>query len=243
MSTIRFTGLQVRGGNAAPVEDTVVKEEKFSLFLNGSHFTDLVASAHQITELGAGFVFCQGLSKNVQEVTLSDHEIRVTAPITGSMEKEIGTTGSIGVIRTPPGRVTSGHSVTIPEVYAITREIVTDLWRKTGGVHCSVLFHNGTIAVKSSDVGRHNTVDKVIGHAVLHGIPLGECVIGCTGRQPRDMVIKYAHAGVPVVISRAATTDRGIAAADEFGITLICFSRDDRFTVYTHASRIRDLPG
>lgn len=243
MSTEHFTGIQVKEGKAAPIEDIVVKEEKFSLFLNGSHFTDLVASANQIGELGAGFVFCQGLSKSVEKVIVSGSEIRVSAPITGMMEKEIATTGSVGVTRRPPGRVNSEQSVTIAEVYMITREIVTDLWRQTGGVHCSVLYHNGRIVVRSSDVGRHNTVDKVIGHAILNRIPLGECIIGCTGRQPRDMVIKYAHAGVPVIISRAATTDRGIASADEFGITLICFSRQDRFTVYTHHSRIRDLYG
>jgi FdhD protein len=55
------------------------------------------------------------------------------------------------------------------------------------------------------------------------------------------MVIKYAHAGIPIVISRAASTDRGIAAAASLGITLICFSRGDRFTVYTHPERVRDL--
>lgn len=243
MSTIRFTGIQVRGGKAASIEDTIVKEERFSLYLNGSHFTDIVASANQTGELGAGFIVCQGLSKSVERVTVSGHEIMVTAPIAGSIKKEIVTTGSVGVIQHLPGRVNSDHSVTIAEVYAITDEIVTDLWRQTGGVHCAVLYHNGRIVMRSSDVGRHNTVDKVIGYAVLNGIPLGECVIGCTGRQPRDMVIKYAHAGIPVIISRAATTDRGIAAADEFGITLVCFSRQDRFTVYTHQDRIQDLFG
>jgi FdhD protein len=241
MSTIRFTGIQVREGKAATIDDVVVKEEKYSLFLNGIHFTDLVASANQTEELGAGFVFCQGLSKRVERVTVSGHEIWVSAPVSGKMEREIGTTGALGVIRNPPGRVNSEHSITIGEVYAITSEIVTDLWRKTGGVHCSVLYHDGKIVVRSSDVGRHNTVDKVIGHAVLHDIPLEECVVGCTGRQPRDMVIKYAHAGVPVIISRAATTDQGLAAAEKFGITLICFSRQERFTVYTYPARIRDL--
>jgi FdhD protein len=243
MSTIRFTGIQVREGKAAVLEDIVVKEEKYSLFLNDIHCTDLVASANQTEELGAGFVFCQGLSKEVKRVTVSGHEIRVYAPVSGKMQREIGTTGALSLIRNPPGRVNSEHSITIAEVYAITSEIVTDLWRQTGGVHCSVLYQDGKIVVRSSDVGRHNTVDKVIGHAVLNNIPPGECVIGCTGRQPRDMVVKYAHAGVPVIISRAATTDRGIASADDFGITLICFSRQDRFTVYTHHSRIRDLYG
>ena len=76
---------------------------------------------------------------------MSGSEIRVFAPVTGTMEKEIETTGSIGVIRHPPGRVDSEHSITIAEVYAITREIVTDLWRQTGGVHCSVLYHDGSL--------------------------------------------------------------------------------------------------
>jgi len=241
MNTIRFTGIQVKEGKTAPIDDTVVKEERFSLFLNGRHFTDLVASANQLEELGAGFIISQGLSTELNDVEVSGSEIRVQAPLSGAIETEIETTGSIGVIRPPPGKVGSDHSIAIDEVYGITREIVTDLWRQTGGVHCSVLFHYEAIVARSSDVGRHNTVDKVIGHAVLSHIPLGECVIGCTGRQPRDMVIKYANAGVPIVISRAATTDRGIAVADEFGITLICFSRQERFTVYTHPSRIRGL--
>jgi len=92
--------------------------------------------------------------------------------------------------------------------------------------------------VKSSDAGRHNTVDKVVGHAKLHEIDLSRCVIGCTGRQPAGMVKKNANAGIPVVISRASSTDKGIATAGASGITHICFSRDDRFTLYTHAERI-----
>lgn len=92
--------------------------------------------------------------------------------------------------------------------------------------------------MKSSDVGRHNTVDKVVGYATLNGIDLSRCVIGCTGRQPAGMVRKDAHAGIPIVISRAASTDKGITTAEAAGITLICFSRGDRFTIYTHLERI-----
>lgn len=92
--------------------------------------------------------------------------------------------------------------------------------------------------VKSSDVGRHNTVDKVVGHAILNKIDLSRCTIGCTGRQPAGMVKKDANAGIPIVISRAASTDKGIATANAAGITLVCFSRGDRFTIYTHPERI-----
>ena len=241
MTSLKYTGIQVRGDRVSPLDDTVVREERFTLFLNDVRFIDLVASGENLRELGAGFVICQGLSKTVDDVSIHGHEIRVIAPVEGSLEREIATTGSVGFIRREPDPVQSGYSIAIAEVYSITTEIVTDLWRETGGVHCSVLARDGRILARASDVGRHNTVDKVIGYGVLNGIDLSSCVIGCTGRQPRDMVIKYAHAGVPIVISRAASTDRGIAAAASLGITLICFSRGDRFTVYTHPERVRDL--
>jgi FdhD protein len=242
MNLAKSDGIQVREGKPFRIEDRVVREERFTLFLNGTRFLEIVASRNDLAELGAGFVVCQGLSRTVEAVSVTGNEIRVTAPLEKSCEREIETTGSVGFICRPPEKVVSRYTVSIPEVYAITREIVTDLWRETGGVHCSVIACQGEILARSSDVGRHNTVDKVVGHAVLRGIDPGRCVIGCTGRQPRDMIVKYANAGVPVIISRAATTDRGIAAAREFGITLVCFSRGERFTVYSCPERIRDLP-
>ena len=91
------------------------------------------------------------------------------------------------------------------------------------------------------DVGRHNTVDKVIGFAVLNGIDLSRCIIGCSGRQPAGMVSKAANAGIPIILSKAATTDQGILTADQTGVTLVCFARGNRFTVYTHPYRISGI--
>jgi FdhD protein len=242
MNFTECTGIQVRDGRVSIIDDRVVREEQFTLFLNGIRFLELVASRNNLAELGAGFVVCQGLSRTVDAVSVKDTEIRVSAKIEQSCDREMETTGSLGFLCRPPERVVSRCTVSIPEIHAITREIVTELWKETGGVHCSVIACDGEILSRASDVGRHNTVDKVVGYAVLHGIDPGECVVGCTGRQPRDMVIKYANAGIPVIISRTASTDKGITSAEEFGITLICFSRNDRFTVYTHPERIRDLP-
>jgi FdhD protein len=83
----------------------------------------------------------------------------------------------------------------------------------------------------------------MVGYGVLNGIDLSRCVLGCTGRQPAGMVRKYAHADIPLVISRAASTDKGIAAAESAGLTLIGFSRGDRFTIYTCPERIIGATG
>jgi FdhD protein len=234
-------GIMVKAdGSSGPVGDTVACEARLTLYLNGGKFTDMVASRDQLRELGAGFVICEGLAPAVEEVRVEGDKIYVTAPVRAMAGTEIGSSGGVS-IETPPGRVGPGIVLTPAEVLAVTRELESELWRKTGGVHCSVLYCGGRVTARSSDVGRHNTVDKVVGAAYLAGIDLSRCAIGCTGRQPAGMVIKAARAGVPIIISRAASTDRGIAAAGEAGITLVCFSRGDRFTVYTHPGRISGL--
>lgn len=240
MNTIQVRGLQVRNGSTFEIEDTVVRESTFSLYLNGRFFSGMVASNDHLEELGAGFVICQGLSDSITNVTVKGRDICVDAPITDIPSREIISTGATGVRRIPDP-VTSSLSLDIADIYRITGEIETETWRKTGGVHCSVLFYKKDLLTKASDVGRHNTVDKVVGHAVLKGIDRSMCILGCTGRQPRDMVTKAAHAGIPVIVSRAATTEQGIETAQKAGITLICFSRGDRFTVYTHPERVADL--
>jgi len=236
-------GIQFIDGTARATEDAVVIEDRFELLLNDQPVTEMVASRDQLRELGAGYLICEGIVKNVDSVTVDGDCIFACSPSVCDLvqvKRETGSSGGMSYLSDLP-RQESDIRLTPDDVIAVTREIETELWRKTGGVHCSVLFCEGRLLKKSSYVVRHNTVDKLVGYAVLNGIDLSRCVIGCTGRQPAGMVRKYARAGIPVVISRAASTDKGIAAAESAGITLVGFSRGDRFTVYTHPERIRGL--
>jgi FdhD protein len=239
----RHRSIQVIAGVARETDDAVVIEDRFELQLNDKPVTDMVASRDQLRELGAGYLVSEGIVRCVDKVTVVGDRILAYSD-TGCdlrwVKREVGSSGGLSFL-SPLPRVVSDIRLTPDEVTAVTREIETELWRKTGGVHCSVLFRDGRLLAKSSDVGRHNTVDKLVGHAILNGIDLSRCVLGCTGRQPAGMVRKYAHAGIPVVISRAATTDKGIAAAEVAGITLVGFSRGDRFTIYSHPERISGL--
>jgi FdhD protein len=231
---------RVRNGEITEIDDTIVIEDRFQILFNNRPVTDIIASRDQLRELGAGFVITEGLTRCVDKVKLEGDRILVFAD-TGCnaslSKKELGSSGGMS-LQKEPGTVSSDLQITPEDVVSWTREIETEVWRKTGAVHCSVLISEGKCVVKSSDVGRHNTVDKVVGHAILNRIDLSGCVIGCTGRQPAGMVKKYSNAGIPIVISRAASTDKGIATAETAGITLVCFSRGDRFTIYTHPERI-----
>ncbi len=240
MTTRLSRALQVRESGVHTIEDTVCREETFALWVNGQLATRMVASPDQLRELGAGCVVSEGIAGDVGEVEVRGHEIHVTAPGARMREAIIGTSCGVSLAG-PTGRVHSALTLAPADVFRVAGEIETEEWRATGGLHCSVLFSDGRMVARSGDVGRHNTVDKVIGRAVLLGVDLSRCILGCTGRQPAGMVIKAARAGIPVIISRAASTDRGIATAEEAGITLVCFTRGERFTVYTHPERIPEL--
>ena len=115
----------------------------------------------------------------------------------------------------------------------------TDIWQETGGLHSAALYYQHKKAAVYSDIARRNAAEKALGYMALRNLSPKDCILISTGRQPRDMVEIAARAGIPVIISRAAATASGIAAADKWGLTLICFARGERFTIYTHPERVQ----
>jgi len=233
-------GIHYRDGVITEVEDNVVLEETVAIYYNNELITEQIASHEFLAELGVGFVINEGISTNIDKVEVKEEAIYVTGPT----RKDTGTwiTGSSGGASSTisPQALQEVKPVTVSPatVEAIIAAIQSDEWLKTGGLHCSVLFRDDMLLVRCADVGRHNTVDKVVGWAFLHNIDLRECVLGCTGRQPTGMVRKVANAQIPVIVSRAATSTKGIETAMKTGITLIGFARPGRFTVYSHPERV-----
>jgi len=240
MEIVCRAGIQVTDDGAREVHDDIIVEDHVRLFLNGEHLTTLVASPDRLDELGAGFVVCEGLADGIDSVEVSGKDVYIAAPVKRDVRLEVESSGGYRVLG-EPGAVTSSITVTADGIRAVTAAIESDTWRRTGGVHCSVLFCDGELVTRACDVGRHNTVDKVVGHAALKGLDRSTCILGCTGRQPAGMVAKAANAGIPIVVSRAATTDRGILTAQRAGLTLVGFSRGERFTIYTHPERVPEV--
>ena len=75
-------------------------------------------------------------------------------------------------------------------------------------------------------------MDKAIGYALLHDIPLGECYLYTSGRVPTDMMRKIVYAGVPLLISKENPTTDAAELASQHGITLIGKARPDSFLVF-----------
>jgi FdhD protein len=114
------------------------------------------------------------------------------------------------------------------------------IFARTGGTHAAALFDaEGTLLALAEDLGRHNALDKVIGHCLLHGVPsAGGCVL-LSGRVSLEMVTTAARAGIELVAAVSAPSSMAIDAARRVGITLCGFVRGDRLTAFCHPERLR----
>jgi FdhD protein len=111
---------------------------------------------------------------------------------------------------------------------------------RTGGLHAAGLFDGaGTSHGIREDIGRHNAVDKVVGHTVLaKAPPLAGYVLMVSGRVSFEIVQKAAVAGVGMIAAVSAPSSLAVEAADRLGLTLAGFVRGDTYNVYSHPERL-----
>ena len=104
----------------------------------------------------------------------------------------------------------------------------------TGGLHASALFdQEGRLIVAREDVGRHNALDKVVGHAFFaERLPLAGRILLVSGRVSFEIMQKALAAGVPCVAAISAPTSAAVAFARESGQVLVGFLRGARMNVY-----------
>jgi FdhD protein len=132
----------------------------------------------------------------------------------------------VGLIRGLPARLRARQST----------------FEETGGLHGAAIFSiDGTLLASAEDVGRHNAVDKSTGALLLAEDTPGASVLMVSGRVSFEIVQKAWLAGIAVVAAISAPTSLAIELAEEAGITLLGFVRDESLNLYSHGSRIEGV--
>ncbi len=182
-------------------------------------------------------------SQNVLRVEL-DEDVKVDLD---SLQRHFYTTSSCGVCgkASLEALETIGQFVISQEPFHMPESAVSALPGKlaklqknfsaTGGIHAAATFNqHADIEQIFEDVGRHNALDKLIGHYTLQSrLPMENLGIILSGRISFELVQKVMMAGCPLLAAIGAPSSLAIDAANEFGIKMLGFLKKDNFNQYT----------
>ena len=112
------------------------------------------------------------------------------------------------------------------------------IYRRSGAVHGCALCEGSDSLMYTEDVGRHNAADAISGYMWLDDISGTDKIFYTTGRLTSESVMKTAHMGIAVLLSRSGVTHMGLELAQELGMTMIARARGKHFLVYNGAENI-----
>lgn len=251
--------LAVNNGERVEQEDELAEEAPVEIRLDGVPLAVLMRTPGADQVLARGFALTEGIVISPEELAAVEPvgegdrwELRLADGVHVDAERfrrsayvssSCGVCGkaSIDAVRVagrhpPPGPVIT---VDMPARWMSALEQVQPGFDRTGGLHAAAVCRaDGEVLASAEDVGRHNAVDKAIGDLVGRRWPLGEVVLVVSGRVSFEITQKAAVAGIPVVCGVSAASSLAAQLAGELGLTLIGFSRGDRFVVYAGSERL-----
>jgi len=237
------------------VETAVVEERPLTIFLNGQEIVTAMTIGDYPEFLALGFLRNQSMLLPSDKVTAVDYDDQADAVVVRTarqtdyedkLKKKTRTSGC--AVGTVFGDIMEGlEGLELPQtpvhtswLYALSHRInrTPSLYLEAGAIHGTVLCHQARPLVYMEDVGRHNAVDKVAGWMFQTGSDGGDKILYTTGRLTSEMVIKTAHMGIPVLVSRSGFTAWGVELARQVGMTLIGRMRGQRFTCLSGEERL-----
>jgi FdhD protein len=248
------TYIRYEAGQPQPVSRPVAREALVTLYVNGNEWMTFLCTPLELSQLVVGFLHTEGIISSPDDIAL----LRVCDEAEGEVHVQL-----VGPVDLPTRRVLTsgcGGGTTFADLAAKREplssdqsiaplqvmDLMADLYRRgtihtqAGGVHTSALSDSESLLMVIEDVGRHNTLDKILGRCLLTGQETRDHILLTTGRVSTEMLNKAAHMRVPIVISRTSPTDLAVELARDWGITLIGYVRGRSFNVYAGEWRLRD---
>jgi FdhD protein len=234
--------------------DEVAVEEPLEIRVEGNAVAVTMRTPGHDEELALGFLFGEGLIDRAHEAgptaDFANNVIEIAGPLRRELtSRRFYTTSSCGVCGKGALEEVAVHAASAPPGPEVSRSLLAGLpdqlrqpsFERTGGLHATGLFSaTGELLVAREDVGRHNAMDKVIGHALIgDALPLADRILCVSGRLAFELVQKAAVAGAPILVGVGAPTSLAIELAGDRGLTLAGFARHGKVNIYTGAERVR----
>jgi len=221
------------------------------VYVNGAELVTFLCTPHNLRYLVLGFLYLEGIVGSLDEVALlrvCDEEETIDVRLTHDVElptRRVLTSGCGGGatfadLTMQTNKLDSTLQVTPSQILGLMHRLYreAELYRATGGVHTSALSDGQELLVVASDVGRHNTLDKIQGQCLLEGIDTRDRILLTTGRLSAEMLNKAAKMQIPMLVSRTSPTDLAVEMAKAWGITLIGYARGEQIHVYSGEERV-----
>jgi FdhD protein len=249
--------IRVRGGSER-VDDDLVVEEPVEIRLDGTALAVVMRTPGNDAELALGFVITEGIVPGPEQVdSVVDlgegrWEVRLAEGFSvdpSQFQRNFYATSSCGVCGKASIDAIRVAGAVPPHGPVVSRQVLAGLpgrlldeqhaFHSTGGIHAAGAFEpDGTLVAVREDVGRHNAVDKLVGHLARARWPIRDLGLMVSGRVSFEIVQKAAVAGLSLVCGVSAASSLAVDLATEFHMTVVGFLRENGFTVYTDQGRI-----
>jgi FdhD protein len=251
------------GGKSSTAMDQLAVEEPLEIRVGGRSVAVVMRTPGHDRELAAGFLVTEGLLRRRDDLLdivrctggrvpageAADNVVDVllapgAAVDFSRLTRHVFTSSSCGICSKASIEAVQGQFPPITRALAPRREVLVGLPKRlaaaqagfaaTGGLHASALFNrDGSLEIVREDVGRHNALDKLIGHAFLADrLPLEKRILLVSGRVSFELMQKALAAGIACVAAISAPTTAAVEFAEASGQTLVGFLRGERMNVY-----------
>ncbi len=262
VSITRFSATKSqRQDDLLSVEEPLEISVRYGLALEIKNLSVTMRTPGHDEELALGFLMSEGIIVNYKQVigAVQEDDNRISVILhedtpfdPAKFERHIYTTSSCGIcakssieavrVESILPEIDQNWSVEAPTLYRLPellRERQAD-FDSTGGLHAAALFTQvGEFLSLREDVGRHNALDKLIGHALqTEAYPLRNQILLLSGRASFELIQKAALAGISFVAAVGAPSTLAVQLAQEMKLTLIGFLKADRFNIYTGEKRV-----
>ena len=255
MESTKSVQLERHGASVSgSVQDFVAVEEPLEIRLDGHPISVVMRTPGQDTELALGFLLTERVinqASQIRKIESRSEENRVLVFLQDDvvvdlsrLSRHLFAATSCGICGKTTLESIFLDSPPLSKRLEISAEVLLKSpeqlraaqsnFDSTGGVHAAGLFSaNGELLIAREDIGRHNAVDKVIGRALLDGIPMQDAFLLVSGRVSFEIMQKALAARIQLIAAVSAPSSLAIDFANQSGQTLIAFLRPPKFNRYT----------